>query len=250
MLKAVSKAIAATMSRVGGGLLLVALLLEASVWAQGEEPINPFGSKRGSQEKAEDSPPAALNPFGQVKRDRDDAVPGYVEMSDGRILAGDLYMTRDKRLKFYDPKLERQREIPLQKIKQIECKVVQEWMEKEWRFKELALDKKYYTGKSYPSRKYAHTITLLDDRTLEGELAEILYVQPYVNDPSKPLAYRPDVKPERVMLHKRDKGEIDTDLKSLVYVKLVRLGTEAYEEGKKKAAQYRPPRKTGQREER
>ncbi len=242
MLKAVSKAVAATMSRVGGGLLLVVLLLEASVWAQGEEPINPFGSKRGSQEKAEDSPPAALNPFGQVKRDRDDAVPGYVEMSDGRILAGDIYMTRDKRLKFYDPKLERQREIPLQKIKQIECQVVKEWMEKEWKFKELALDEKYYTGREYPSRECEYTITLQDDRQITGPLAELFYIQPYSQAPGEARAYRPEVKPERFLVYKRDKGEPGTTLEALVYVKSIKLGEEALEEGKKKAKTYRPSR--------
>lgn len=49
----------------------------------------------------------------------------------------------------------------------------------------------------------------------------------------------PDAEPRRVLLHKRDKGEIGTDLKSLVYVKLVKLGKEAYEEGKEKAARQR-----------
>jgi hypothetical protein len=229
-----------------GSLLLVALLFPAAAWSQDPLPVNPFGPAKQAEKPSGDEEPPRLNPFGPVKRDRDDAAPGYVEMSDGRILVGDIYMTRDKRLKVYDPKMERQREIPLQRVKQIECKVVKEWMEKEWRFKELALDKKYYTGKSYPARQYVHTITLDDDRTLDGELAEILYVQPYGNDPDKPLADRPDIKPERVMLHKRDKGEIGTDLKSLVYVKLVKLGTEAYEEGKQKASRYRPRRKAAE----
>lgn len=226
------------------GLVLALASANVPVYGQDPLPINPFGAgKKPSKEKPADSEseePAALNPFGQVKRERDDAVPGYIELSDGRVVAGDIYMTRDKRIKVYDAKLERQREIPLQKIKQIECKVLKEWMEKEWRFKELALDKKYYTGRSYPSREYDHTITLLDDRTIDGPLSEILYVQPFVYDPSKPLAYKPEVEAQRFLLHKRDKGEMGTDLKSLVYVRLVKLGKEAYEEGKKKAARYRP----------
>lgn len=216
--------------------------------AQNSLPLNPFGggepSKTSSKPKDEPHEPPALNPFGQVRRDRDDAVPGYVEFSDGKILAGSIYMTRDKRVKVYDEKLERQREIPLQKIKQIECKVLKEWMEKEWRFKELALDQKYYTGRAYPAREYTHKVTLLDDRTIEGPLSEILYVQPYIYDPQKPLAYKPDVEPQRVILHKRDKGEMGTDLKSLVYVKLVKLGKDAYEEGRRKAGRYRPSTKT------
>lgn len=189
-----------------------------------------------------DDPPA-LNPFGPVKTEREDAVPGYVEMSDGKVYAGAVYLTRDKRLKIYDEGLKRQREVPLRVVKQIECKVKKEWMEKEWRFKELALNEKYYTGRQYPAREYEHTITLHDDRTITGPLAEIVYVKPYIEySPSRPGSYRPEAKTERFLLHKRDKGETDKDLKSLTYVKLVKLGEEALEEGKRKAARYRPPK--------
>ena len=192
------------------------------------------------QRSARADEPPALNPFAPAKQARDDAMPGYVEMSDGKILAGDIYLTRDKRLKLYDETVKRQREIPLRVVKQIECKVLKQWMEKEWRFKEMANDEKYYTGREYPSREYVHTITLQDDRTITGPLAEIIYVQPFTYSPSESLSYRPAVKPERILLSKRDKGEIGSDLKSLSYVRLIKLGEEALEEGRKKAGQYRP----------
>ena len=182
----------------------------------------------------------AINPFGPVKQDRDDAVPGYLELSDGSIHVGNIYMTRDKRLKLYDESLQRQREIPLRVVREIECTVQKEWMEKEWKFKELALDEKMVTGRVYPSREYVHTVTLQDGRTISGPLAEIIYVQPFTQSPAGPTAYRPDVQPQRFFLHKRDKGEIGTTLKSLKYVKRIKLGEEAVEEGKKKAARYRP----------
>jgi hypothetical protein len=202
------------------GAVLVLLLL-AAAWAPGTVPA---------------SEPPALNPFAPVRQDRDDAVPGYVEMSDGTIYAGNIYLTRDKRLKLYDQELERQREIPLRVVKQIECNVLKEWMEKEWRFKEMANDEKYFTGREYPSREYAHTVTLQDDRTISGPLAEIIYVQPYTYSPGDPLAYRPTVQPIKVLLNKRDKGDIGEDLKSLVYVRVIKFGDEALEEGRKKAA--------------
>lgn len=190
---------------------------------------------------AGDEPPA-INPFGARQQERDDAVLGYVEMSDGQVFAGMVYMTRDKRLKIYDDSMKRQREVPLRAVKEIRCQVVREWMEKEWRFKELALNEKYYTGREYPSREYTHTITLHDGRTISGPLAEIIYVDPVVDTAgSRPGGYRPDVEPMRFLLHKRDKGPIDTSLKSLKYVRLVKLGEDAYEEGKRKAARYRPP---------
>lgn len=246
MLASVPRTTAYTRAVIGG-LLLFLLLWNTFAPAEDASPVNPFGAgkKEGKAQPPGDDSPAALNPFGQVKRDRDDAVPGYVEMSDGRIYAGDIYMTRDKRLKIYDEKMERQREISLQKVKQIECKILKEWIEKEWRFKELALDKKYYTGRSYPAREYTHTFTLFDDRKITAQCSEILYVQPYTKAPDKPLDATPDASPQRLILHKRDKGEIGADLKSLVYVKLVRLGKEAYEEGKEKAARQRPSGKAG-----
>jgi len=180
--------------------------------------------------------PPALNPFAPIKTERDDAVPGYVEMSDGKIYVGNVYMTRDKRLKLYDEQIQRQREIPLRVVNQIECKVLKEWMEKEWRFKEMANDEKYYTGREYPSREYSHTITLADGRTISGPLSEVIYIQPYAYSPSDPLSYRPSQQPDRVILHKRDKGDIGADLKALTFVRLVKLGEDALAEGRKKQA--------------
>ncbi len=189
-----------------------------------------------------DEPPA-INPFGsQTQNTRDDLYPGYVEMSDGRVVAGMVYLTRDKRLKVYDQEMERQREVPLRVVKQIDCHVTKEWMEKEWRFKELALNEKYYTGREYPAREYEHTITLRDDRKISGPLSGIVYVDPGKYDPDDHRVYRPEVKTERFILHKRDKGEIGDELESLEYVETIKLGEEAYEEGKRKAARYRPRR--------
>jgi hypothetical protein len=190
----------------------------------------------GTRTVAAEEPPA-LNPFGQIKTARDDAIPGYIEMSDGRILVGNIYMTRDKRVRIYDEKMERQRELPLRVITQIQAKMVKEWIEKDWRFKELALDEKLYTGRSYPCRQYLHTVTLKDGKTITGELAEVFFVEPIVFKADEPLANRPDgAEPIRVILHKRDKGDIGAELKSMKYVKLIKLGKEALEEGRKKAA--------------
>lgn len=191
--------------------------------------------------------PPALNPFSPVRTERDDAAAGYIELSDGRVLVGNIYMTRDKRMKIYDEGTKRQREIPLRVVKQIECKVLKEWMEKEWRFKELALNEKYYTGRQYPSRECEYTITLQDDRTITGPLAELFYVQPYAYSAEESRSYRSDVKPEKYLVHKRQKGDPGTTLKDLTYVKLIKLGEEAVEEGKKKAESQRPSRSSKRR---
>ena len=206
---------------VVGGLFALALVL-----------LSADGSLRAGD-------PPAINPFGAQPPQRDDAIPGYIETSDGKVHSGRIYLTRDKRLVIYDEKLKCQREVPLRVVKQIDCKVKKEWIEKEWRFKELALDEKMYTGRSYPVREYLHTITLRDDRTITGPLSGIVYVKEGYTS-SKPGAYRPDAKPQRYTFHKRQKGEIGKDLKSLVYIRRIKLGEEAYEEGKRKAGRYSP----------
>jgi hypothetical protein len=188
--------------------------------------------------------PPAINPFGPRQETREDAVAGYVETSDGKITTGMVYLTRDMRLMIFDPAIQRQREIPLRVVKQIDCTVKWERMEREWRFKELASDEKLYTGRSYPAREYEHTITLQDGRTIRGPLAAIVYVQP---DAPKAESSESRTQPEaeRFYLRKRDKGKIDTDLKSLLYVRQVRLGEGALEEGKRKKKATPPPASPG-----
>lgn len=191
--------------------------------------------------------PPALNPFARnpgMPGEREDAIPGYVEMSDGSIHYGRLYLTRDKRIQIYDAAIERQREIPLDKVKQVECKVMKEWIEKDWRFKELALDEKLYSGKSYPAREYKYTITLTDGRKIEGSASGIVYLLPGDYGAIRPGEYRPDgSEPERYLLHKRDKGKVGEQLKDLKYVKSIKLGEEALQEGKKKALTHQSKRR-------
>jgi hypothetical protein len=190
-------------------------------------------------ETAQEPPP--VNPFTSTNTQREDAVPGYIELSDSSIHPGQIFLTRDKRLKIADTNLQRQREVPLSAIKQIDCKVKKEWLEKEWKFKELTKDEKMYTGRSYPVREYEHTITLTDGRNISGDLSAIVYVQQYLVETPSPLmeksgASGSEKKTEQFILNKRNKGEIDQDLHSLLYVKSIKLGKEAYEEGIKKSA--------------
>ena len=185
--------------------------------------------------------PPAINPFGQrPDQNREDAKPGYIEMSDGETIYGMVYLTRDHRLKIYDAKLKRQREIPLRVVKAVETTVKKEWNQKEWRFKELANDEKYFTGRTYPVREYLCTITLRDDRKITGPLSGLVYIKPGDPEDEKKDGYRPNIEPRRFLLNKRQKGEMGTDLKSLIYVKQIKLGEEMIEEGKRKAKRYRP----------
>jgi len=169
-----------------------------------------------------DEPPA-LNPFGPKAAVREDAIPGYVELSDGTIYTGRIYLTRDTRLKIYDESLKRQRLVPLNRVTQIDCAVEREWMEKEWRFRENANNRKVYTGRKYPARIFVHSIRLQDGRKIRGPLSGIVYVQ------------QAGASPRHFLLQKRQKGPMGTTLKSLVYLKTIHLGPEALKKGKKLA---------------
>jgi hypothetical protein len=166
-----------------------------------------------AQQPGQGEPPT-INPFGDRPNERPDAVSGFAELSDGTRLAGRLFLTRDTRLKVYDVGQKRHREIPFRAIRQIDCTVVKEWMEKEWRFQENASDQKVYTGRSYPARQYVHTVTLQDSRTIRGPISGVLYVEA-------------KGKRTRLLLYKRHRGPVGSGLESLVYVRRVVLGESA-----------------------
>jgi len=76
--------------------LLVLLALPAARGRQSEPPaLNPFGSRAEREDQK-----------------RDDAVPGIVEMSNGRVHPGQVMLTRDARLKVFDEQQKKHRETP------------------------------------------------------------------------------------------------------------------------------------------
>jgi hypothetical protein len=191
-----------------------------------------------AQAQAQRAEPPALNPFGSPAERADqlrrgDAVPGYLELSDGKVHPGQISLTRDARLKIFDEQQKKHREIPLKAIMRIECSVQKEWQEEEWRFKENASDEKYFTGRNYPVREYTHKITLQNGQTIDGTLSGIVYVRA-----------EGDEERRRFLLHKREKGEPGTVLKSLVYVRSIRLGARALDEGKRRSAREQTKPKT------
>jgi len=184
-----------------------------------------------------DEPPV-IDPFGPRPAASPDAEAGRIELSDGKVFYGLIYLTRDARLKIYDGRLHRQREIPLRAVARIDCEVKREWMEDEWRFKELTADEKLTTGRQYPAREYLHTITLSDGRKIKGPLAALVYLRPTSSGAAAAGSERTATEPLRFVLHKRDKGKLGADLKSLVYVRCIWLGKDAMEQPPEKA----PPR--------
>lgn len=186
-----------------------------------------------------DEPPALSNPLSRREAVdvREDTMPGYIEMSNGEVFPGLLYITRDKRLEIYDVELKRQRTIPIHKIAQIQCNVEKEWMEEVWRFKELASDEKMFTGQTYPCRTFTYTLTFDDGRTLEGPMSGLIYVQPLKEDEDATVGHVPERDAERLYFNKRqaEKTNIGKKLEDIHYTKLVKIGSEALVEGINKA---------------
>ena len=173
--------------------------------------------------------PEAVNPFAPKPAVREDARQGTITTSDEKLHPGMIYLTRDMRLKVYDAKKKRQREIPLGMVKRIDAVVKWERMEKDWQFQELAADKKLYSGKEYPVREYTHTITLKDGRKITGPLSAVVYLQTASEDGKPPVE-------TRFLLHKRQKGKPGTTLKKLIYVQSIQFGAPAPKMSPKKSA--------------
>lgn len=171
------------------------------------------------------------NPFSNARPVRSDAVAGAMQLSDGRILVGRIYLTRSHKLRIYDIKQERIREVPLRAVREINAIVQKEWAEREWRFKANADNEKVYTGRTYPARIYLHEIKLKRGDAIRGSLAAVVYVEPNrkkgdaAKTPNRTDAARP--KPQRYLLHKRDKGKPGQALKELIYVRRILFGPDA-----------------------
>ena len=139
--------------------------------------------------------------------------PGTVTLSDGTVLKGSVYTTRDKRLRLFDAKDKTRKDIPLEAISTIEVNIEKEGLEKDWRWKEEGSDVKLYTGHAYPWKQYITTITLLDGDKTTGHVNGLIYIQT-------------DKETQKFILHEKDKGEKDQKLTDIVHLKKVEFTKE------------------------
>jgi len=185
-----------------------------------DESANGGKTENGAKKEDDGQPPSGesgpANPFGRPAARRSDALPGAIELSDGTLLPGLVYLTRGKEVEVFDTGKKKKRRILLAGVLTIEAVVEWERMDPQWRFKAAGDPEKVYTGKSYPNRMLSYRVTLSDERVVEGHIAgQPMYVQPS------------EGKVRQLVLHKRHKGLVDTKLKDLVYVNWVRLGDPA-----------------------
>jgi len=178
--------------------MLAGVVLAAGSAYAGEEPdANPFGDRQVGV--------------------RADAVPGALYVSDGTIIIGDIYLTRDKKFRGFVKEEKQHHWVPLQAVTAITTVIEKEWEEKHWRWLENANDEKVYTGRTYPVRMYEYDLTLKDGQTLR---VSRMYSPIYIR-------YSATKKPLRIILHHRNKGKLDQTLEDMVYTTKIELGPDA-----------------------
>ncbi len=169
----------------------------------------------------------ASNPFGKTPTRPDYALPGVVIYSNGTKLPGYLWTPSGKAFRVYELTSKQFRDIPFDVVKRIDGLVAWARMEDDWRWKEGGSDVKVYTGKKYPNRMTTYRFTLLDDRTITGQIAQMFFVE---------LAG----KVGRAVLHKRHQGKIGQTLERMPYVKAVIFDPRAMREAIEEATSSRP----------
>jgi hypothetical protein len=181
--------------------------------AQGGQAGQP--GQAGQAAKPAEKP--ASNPFGTAGGfARQDAVPGYIELSSGLKVPGHIFTTRATRLKIYNLDREVYEYVPVPALRSIDTQIEWERMDKEWRFKEAGNPEKVYSGREYPVRKVCYVLTLLNDHKIRGHIL------------GQPLYAAHNDKADRFLLHDRDKGAMGQTLADIPYIKHVELGPEAY----------------------
>lgn len=104
----------------------------------------------------------------------------------------------------------RWRSIPFITVLSITAAVDEEAMEQEWRWKEMGVPERVYTGREYPTRRLQWKFHLIDDSTITGTVK------------GQPLHLRlGQTALPPFVLHERSKGEPGQKMSDLIYVKRV-----------------------------
>jgi len=147
-------------------------------------------------------------PAGPIRRR--DALPGVLKLSDGRLLPGEVFTTRNRPFLLYVEAERRWRRVPPAAVLSVTAVVVEEKMELEWRWKAMGEPERVYTGRSYPTRRLLWKLHLADGSSMTGAIkGQPIWVQ------AGGRRHGPFV------LHERTKGKIGQTLDDIVYVEKV-----------------------------
>ncbi|MCD4824168.1 MAG: hypothetical protein K8S55_06135 [Phycisphaerae bacterium] len=202
-------------------------------WLKQAEKTESESSQKSSQ-KSSEKPQAGTSPFKSPSGFlRDDALPGVIELSDGKQLPGGVYTTPDKPWIVWVAGEKRWRRIKPLAVLSITAVVDEEKMELAWRWKAMGEPEKVYTGKKYPFRRFRWKLHLIDGSYITG----VIKGQPvWVETTAK--THGPFV------LHERVKGKVGQTLKDAIYVKKIVISRKMMNkviESQKKAA---PPKQS------
>ncbi len=173
-------------------------------WLNQAKPVE---EEKDKPDKPETS---GRNPFRSSARAfrRRDALPGVVELSDGRQLPGGLYTTREKPWIVWNEATKSWRRIPFINCLSITAVVEQERMELRWRWKGMGEPERVYTGKKYPLRRLRWRFKLIDGSVVEGATkGQPVFVE-FRDKTAGPF-----------VLHERMKGKDGQTLDELIYVR-------------------------------
>jgi len=182
--------------------------------------------------ESQPTPSEGVNPFAGEDASRADALPGLVELSDGKLFAGHLFTTLETPWLVFVESEQRWRRIPFAACLSITAVVVEERMELQWRWKAMGEPEKVYTGRSYPYRRLKWQFRLADGSTITGTVkGQPLFVE-YSTSGVSPVV--------RLILHERSKGEIGQKPADLVYVRRVIVSKRAMGAALKRQANSQP----------
>jgi len=137
--------------------------------------------------------------------------PAAVRLSDGRELAGEVYIVGGRVLLMNEAQ-KRRYSIRIEEMARFESVVEKEGMEEKWIFKESGLNDKVMLGQYYPVRDYMTHVTFHDGRKLSGHIiAATLYV-------------KSGGEKQRFILRRQNAGKVDQKPEDLLHVKEIVFG--------------------------
>jgi hypothetical protein len=186
-------------------------------WLQHAQPAasQPAASQPAASQPAQTQPASA--PSGEeAAAARGEDLPGVVEFSDGKVLAGFIHTTPQEPWAVYVEGERRWRLLPPLAVLSITAVVDEERMEQEWRWAGMGQSEKVYTGRQYPFRRCRWRFHLIDGSEVVGTVKG----QPFwvVAGGRRSGPY---------VLHERDKGPMGSTLAELVYVKRLIISRRA-----------------------
>jgi hypothetical protein len=150
----------------------------------------------GRASAAEEGAEEQKGPFKESFTKRTDARPGWMLLSDDRILEGYLCTSRGRPLVIFDRAEKKYFRLEWNDVARVDVAIEKDTLEQDWRWKEGGSDVKVYTDLWYVWHKYLTTITLKDGERHTGDLTAPIYILPEGEEEQ-----------QRFIFHRRSKGE-------------------------------------------